>query len=129
MTNKEGASEQYKDVVHEEMLRVGASTNAPDYTFRFGGNRVFFVEAKKPAVTIAEDPAPAFQLRRYAWSARLPFSVLFNFAELAVYDTRIRPQARDRAAAARVLYHTRSTSTVVRFWEVLSKDAYLPGRF
>ena len=32
------------------------------------------------------DPAPAFQLRRYAYSAKLPISVLTDFEELIVYE-------------------------------------------
>jgi len=53
--------------------------------------RKFFVEAKRPSVHIKEDAAPAFQLRRYAWSAKLPLSLLTDFEEFAVYDCRIKP--------------------------------------
>ena len=69
--NLAGHAEAYKDVVHEESLRVAAGIEAPDYTFRIGGVRKFFVEAKKPAVSVKADAGPAYQLRRYAWSARL----------------------------------------------------------
>ena len=64
--NKAGHAEGYKDVIHEDAIKVGGSTKAPDYCFRIGGVRKFFVEAKKPAVTVKDDPAPAYQLRRYA---------------------------------------------------------------
>ena len=33
--------------------------------------RKFFVEAKKPSVNLKHTPEPAYQLRRYAWSAKL----------------------------------------------------------
>ena len=33
-------------------------------------------KAKKPAVNLKADPEPAFQLRRYAWSGKLPLSIL-----------------------------------------------------
>ena len=89
--NAGGLAEQYKDVIHEEGIKIGDFTKAPDYTFRVGGVRKFFVEAKKPFVDLRTDPAPAYQLRRYAWSAKLPLSILTDFEELAVYDTRIRP--------------------------------------
>ncbi len=44
-------------VIHEESIkacpelgrRVAGATKAPDCTFRIGGRRVFFAEAKKPA--------------------------------------------------------------------------------
>jgi hypothetical protein len=50
-------------VIHEDALRVELSVKAPDYCFRVGGQRMFLVEAKKPAANIKDDFAPAFQLR------------------------------------------------------------------
>jgi predicted type IV restriction endonuclease len=102
--NTSGYAQQYKDVVHEDAIKVGLDARAPDYSFRIGGMRKFFVEAKKPAVNLKDDPAPAYQLRRYAWSAKLPLSVLTDFQELAVYDCRVRPANTDKASAARTLY-------------------------
>lgn len=64
--NKQGFAEAYKDVVHEDAIKIGTATKAPDYSFRIGGIRKFFVEAKKPFVSLKEDISPAFQLRRYA---------------------------------------------------------------
>ncbi len=104
--NTQGYSEKYKEVVHEDAIKVGGESKAPDYAFRLGGQRVFFVEAKKPAVHIKTDVSPAFQLRRYAWSAKLPLSVLTDFEEFAVYDCRIKPVKTDQAAVARVMYLT-----------------------
>ena len=89
--NKHGYAEAYKDVVHEDAIKIGVSTKAPDYSFRIGGTRKFFVEAKKPSIHIKDDIDPAFQLRRYAWSAKLPLSILTNFDEFAVYDCRVKP--------------------------------------
>ena len=45
--NVQGYAEAYKDVVHEDAIKVGRATKAPDYSFRIGGVRKFFVEAKK----------------------------------------------------------------------------------
>ncbi len=102
--NTQGFAPQYKDVVHEDAIKVGLDSRAPDYSFRVGGQRKFFVEAKKPAVNLKDDPAPAYQLRRYAWSAKLPLSILTDFQELAAYDGRVKPAASDKASAARTLY-------------------------
>ncbi len=77
--NTQGHAKAYKDVIHEDAIKVGGVTKAPDYCFRIGGTRKFFLEAKKPAVNIKDDPAPAYQLRRYAWSAKLPLSMLANW--------------------------------------------------
>lgn len=37
MDNKQGHAEAYKDVIHEDAIKVGGSTKAPDYCFRIGG--------------------------------------------------------------------------------------------
>src|ERR1044072_1934254 len=87
--NTAGYAEAYKDVVHEDSIRIDGSPKAPDYSLRVGGTRKLFVEAKKPALKIGTDRASAYQLRRYAWSAGLPLSILTNFASFAVYDCRV----------------------------------------
>jgi len=72
IANKNNYAEAYKDVIYEDAIKIGKATKAPDYCFRIGGTRKFFVEAKKPAVNLKDAIEPAFQLRRYAWSAKLP---------------------------------------------------------
>jgi hypothetical protein len=104
--NKAGHAEAYKDVVHEDTLKISGDTKAPDYSFRIGGTRKFFVEAKKPSVKIKDDPEPAKQLRRYSWSAKLPLGIVTDFHEFAIYDTRVRPRENDKASAARLFYCT-----------------------
>ena len=34
--NRAGHAETYKDVIHEDAIKVGGSTKAPDYCFRIG---------------------------------------------------------------------------------------------
>lgn len=129
--NKQGYAEAYKEVINEDAIKVGGSTKAPDYSFRVGGSRKFFLEAKKPAVSIKDDGDPAFQLRRYAWSAKLPISILTNFAEFAVYDCRVKPVKNDKASTARILYF--KYSDYPEHWDeisgIFSKDAVLKGSF
>ena len=131
MDNEQGYAEAYKDVVHEDAIKIGRATKAPDYSFRIGGARKFFVEAKKPAVNIKDDPSPAYQLRRYAWSAKLPLSILTDFEEFAVYDCRVKPEKSDNASKARVMYLT--YREYPQQWETLvdtfSKEAILKGSF
>jgi hypothetical protein len=110
IANTTGKAEAYKDVIHEDAIKVGGATKAPDYCFRIGGVRKFFLEAKKPSVNIKDDVSPAYQLRRYAWIAKLPISVLTDFAEFALYDCNIRPQQNDnRKTWARCPCHRRMT--------------------
>ena len=129
--NKQGYAEAYKDVIHEDAIKVGSVVKAPDYCFRIGGTRKFFLEAKKPAVNIKKDISPAYQLRRYAWSAKLPLSILTDFEELAVYDCRIKPVKTDRASKARTYYLT-YTDYIDRWDEIaliFSREAVLKGSF
>jgi type I restriction-modification system DNA methylase subunit len=131
INNEQGYAEAYKDVIHEEAIKIGAATKAPDYCFRIGGTRKFFLEAKKPSVNLKADINPAFQLRRYAWSAKLPLSVLTDFEEFAVYDCRLKPVKNDSAATARVKYLT--YQEYEQRWEEIesafSRDAVLKGSF
>ena len=131
MYNEAGYAEAYKDVVHEDAIKIGGVTKAPDYAFRIGGMRKFFVEAKRPGVNIKNDPDPAYQLRRYAWSAKLPLSILTDFEEFAVYDCRIKPNQADKASVARVLYFTYKEYEAR--WDeitaIFSREAILKGSF
>lgn len=102
MRNRAGRGE----VKHEDKVTIRDKAKAPDYGFYLDGRRRFFVEAKKPAVNIGQQAGPAYQLRRYAWTAKLPLSVLTDFEEFAVYDTRVRPEQGDKADAARIGYWT-----------------------
>ena len=131
IANKQGYAEAYKDVIHEDAIKVGGVTKAPDYCFRIGGVRKFFLEAKKPSVNIQEDIHPAFQLRRYGWSAKLPLSILTDFEELAVYDCRVKPAKTDKVSHSRILY-LKYTDYAARWEEIagiFSRDAILKGSF
>jgi len=104
--NKAGYTLAYRDVIHEDEVKVAGATKVPDYSFRIGGTRKFFVETKKPSVNLKVDPAPAFQLRRYGYSARLPISVLTDFEEFIIYDCRIKPSIKDKPSVGRIQYYT-----------------------
>ncbi|HPH55388.1 MAG TPA: N-6 DNA methylase, partial [Smithella sp.] len=131
VNNTAGHAEAYKDVIHEDAVKVSGVTKAPDYSFRIGGQRKFFVEAKKPSVNLKDAPAAAFQVRRYAWSAKLPLSIVTDFEEFAVYDCRIKPDQKDKSDKARITYY--SWRQYADKWDeiaaVFSKDVILKGSF
>jgi hypothetical protein len=131
INNELGRSERFKEVVHEDSIEVEGRSKAPDYGFRIGGNRIFFVEGKKPAVNIDRDPSGAYQLRRYCWSAEIPLGILTNFEHFAIYDCRLKPRLSDRAAKARIAYFSfLDLSKEWNFLEgVFSRDAVLRGDF
>jgi type I restriction-modification system DNA methylase subunit len=141
LANREGLPDSTREVRVEESVEladendlggVGAAGN-PDYTIQPDGKRRFFVEAKKPSVRVRTALAPAYQTRRYGWSAGLGISVLTNFAELAIYDCRVQPRPRDDAAIARVPGHLYTCEDYVeRFddlWRALSKESVQDGTF
>jgi predicted type IV restriction endonuclease len=129
--NAQGYAEAYKSVIHEDAIKIGGATKAPDYGFCIGGSRKFFVEAKKPSINIKEDTASAYQLRRYAWSAKLPLSILTNFEFFEVYDCRSKPDKADKASHSRILSF--EYSEYLDRWEelasVFSQTAILKGSF
>jgi len=129
--NEQGFAEDYKDVIHEDAIKTTDGTKSPDYCFRIGGTRKFFLEAKRPSVDIKNDVSPAFQLRRYGFTTKLPLSILSDFEELAVYDCRFKPVKTDSAATGRILYIP-FTEYATRWHEIaaiFSKEAVLKGSF
>lgn len=127
-----GNAEAYREVIHEDKLKIGGATKAPDYSFRLpGGKRLFFVEAKKPSVLVKEDVAPAYQVRRYGWNAKLPISLITDFEEFAVYDCTKKPGPADKASKARIKYLTykQYLDEFDFIWDTFSKASVLKGSF
>ncbi len=122
---------QYREVVPEDSLDVEGQQKAPDYTFRVGTLPKFYVEAKKCGVNISTDPAPAYQLRRYGFSAKLALSILTDFGELGVYDCTSRPRPGDKASHARIQYFlfNEYPDCWREIWNVFSREAVWSGNF
>lgn len=131
VTNKAGYAEQYKDVIHEDAIKIAGATKAPDYCFRIGGVRKFFLETKKPSIDIKGQIDPAYQLRRYAWSSKLPLSILTDFEEMAFYDCRLRPKPSDKPSIGRVRFYTYTQylDSFEDIYNLLSKESVLKGSF
>lgn len=121
----------YREVIFEDTLEIAGQKKAPDYAFRVGKERKFFAEAKKPGVDLKVDPGPAYQLRRYAWTAKLPLSILTDFEELAIYDCRQRPTDKDKVTVGRINYLTyeQYADQWRSIWDVFSREAVLQGSF
>jgi len=130
--NENGYAESYREVIHEDKVKVGKATKAPDYSFRLvGGKRLFFVEAKKPNVVVKEEIQPAYQVRRYGWSAKLPVSIITDFEEFAIYDCTKKPNPTDKASVARIKYLTFQDylKEFEFLWDTFSKERVLKGSF
>jgi len=131
VNNKQGFSEQFKEVINEDAIKIGGNTKAPDYSFRIGGQRIFFVEAKKPAVKLKENPESAYQLRRYAWNSGIPISILTDFEEFVIYDCRVKPNIKDDSSVARIMFisYEDYLDKFDDIWNIFSKEAVLKGSF
>ncbi|ODT34826.1 MAG: hypothetical protein ABS67_03850 [Niabella sp. SCN 42-15] len=130
--NENGYAESYREVIHEDRVKVGGATKAPDYSFRLvGGKRLFFLEAKKPSVSVKDDIQPAYQVRRYGWSAKMPISVITDFEEFAIYDCTNKPKPTDKASNGRIKYlqYSDYLKEFDFIWETFSKEYVLKGSF
>ncbi|WP_164719986.1 Eco57I restriction-modification methylase domain-containing protein [Flaviflexus ciconiae] len=63
----------------------------PDYLCRINGIDRVPIEAKKASVQLAGNIVAATQARSYGWTLSLPMSVLTNFSETIIFDTRSLP--------------------------------------
>src|SRR5690606_23770855 len=59
--NQGSIGEAYRDVIHEDRIKISGKLKSPDYSFRVNGKRHFFVEAKKPSIDVKNDVNPAYQ--------------------------------------------------------------------
>ena len=116
--NEQGFAEAYKDVIHEDAVKVGATTRAPDYSFRIGGQRKFFLETKKPSVDIRRRYPVCIPAPSICMTAKLPLSVLTDFEEFSVYDYRVKPDKIDKASKGRIIYHNTDKDYLTK-WDAI----------
>lgn len=131
MDNEQGLAEAYREVIHEDKVKVGGATKAPDYAFTLFGQRKFFVDAKKPGINIKSDIGPAYQVRRYGWSAKVPLSVVTDFEEFAIYDCTKKPNPGDKSSVSRIKYLTfeQYLEEFDFLWDIFAKENLPKGRF
>lgn len=129
--NTSGKSTFEREVILEEGLQTGKTSKKPDYTFRLYNERKFFLEAKKPHVKIENIDEPAFQVRRYGFTAKLKISVLSNFEYLIIYDCSA-PVAKGETHNSYRIKKYHFTEYEEKFNEIknlLGKDAVYNGNF
>ncbi len=70
-------------------------------------------------------------MRRYAWSTKLPISILTDFEEFAVYDCNNKPDISDKASVGRIKYLTYNNylKEFDFIWDSFSKEKVLKGGF
>lgn len=121
--NERHANPNRLEVVVEDRLMVEGNKKHPDYTLGPSGQKVFYIEAKQPSIDLKQDPEPAFQIRRYGYTAKMPVALLTDFEELGVYDTKIKPSQKDNASTARIDYYNYK-QYVEKFEEIYNRFSF-----
>jgi len=104
MDNVTQKKESERDVKQEFGVPKDGQTKKVDYAFLKHKKVVFFLEAKKPSIVLKDNAAAAYQIRSYAWNKSLAISLLFNFAEFAIYDGTRKIREGETAASKRLKY-------------------------
>jgi hypothetical protein len=131
--NNAGKPTNEREVILEEALKENASEHSkkPDYTFRLFSERKFFLEAKKPCVSIETNNDTAKQVRRYGFTAKLKVSVLSNFEYLIIYDTSVKVEKDDtfQKALVKKYHYTEYENKFEEIKNLLGKEAVYSGTF
>jgi len=131
--NNAGKPTNEREVILEEALKANASEHSkkPDYTFRLFSERKFFLEAKKPCVSIETNNDSAKQIRRYGFTAKLKISVLSNFEYLIIYDTSVKVEKDDnfQKALVKKYHYTEYESMLEEIKQLLGKASVYSGAF
>lgn len=131
--NNAGKPTNEREVILEEALKANASEHSkkPDYTFRLFSERKYFLEAKKPCVSIESNNDTAKQVRRYGFTAKLKISVLSNFEYLIIYDTSVKVEKDDNYTKALVkkYHYTEYESKFEEIKQLIGKDSVYSGAF
>ena len=129
MDNTLRQRETYREVKMEYKFTASGRKKSPDYSFNISGKSRFFVEAKKPFVSIKDQPEPAKQLRDYAWNASLIISVVTDFEEFAIYDCTRKPRKSDRASTKRLkyLHYSQYLQEFDFLWDTFGYESVMNG--
>ena len=131
--NNVGKPTNEREVILEEALKASASEHSkkPDYTFRLFSERKYFLEAKKPCVSIESNNDTAKQVRRYGFTAKLKISVLSNFEYLIIYDTSVKVEKDDnfQRALVKKYHYTEYESKFEEIKQLLGKESVYSGAF
>lgn len=128
VSNSKGLAPQYREVIAEN---YSTKTDRPDYSLTLRGVTKLFVEAKKPAVDISKEQAPAIQARKYGWNAKHKIVILTNFEYFIIYDSTTVPHDTDNCSYSRYRIY-KYTEYVEKFDEInelVSRDSVYSGEF
>lgn len=128
-----GIAPYLREVITQDRVTSRKTKRAPDYGFRLPGSdaRLFFLEAKGAFVKLKTDKDAAQQARWYGRAGKTPITILFNFAEFAVYDCTQKQTSSSDAKFARIKYFTcdEFESNFDFIYDTFSREAIYNGNF
>jgi hypothetical protein len=87
-----------------KLKEINSSHTTPDYTFKFGNEKLTFLDAKDISVSLERDSDAAFQIKSYGYSISAPCAFISNFEEFAVYDCTYTPSKEQGADFGRLYF-------------------------
>jgi N-6 DNA Methylase len=125
VSNKQGLRHDAREVIVEK--GESDTTGRPDYSFRIGGQTIFFVEAKAPSEPLSA-AKHIVQAKGYAWNTKaVLFVVLTDFEEFRFYDASIRPDERKPEEGLLLkLKYTEYLDSIEKLWE-FSRERVIAG--
>lgn len=128
-----GIAPYLREVITQDRVTSRKTKRAPDYGFRLPGSdtRLFFLEAKGAFVKLKTDKDAAHQARWYGRAGKTPITILFNFAEFAVYDCTQKQTSSSDAKFARIKYFTLDEyeRNFDFIYDTFSREAIYNGNF
>ena len=103
----------------ERMSEIESTHKIPDYALMCGERVLAYLDVKRIDIDISSCKDSAFQIRSYGWSSGTPSSFVTNFKEMAIFDSRHKPDKKDSADKGRV-YHLKYNDYINNF-DVLEK--------
>ena len=110
-----------------------ASQKRADYAFSLAPDYKtvqFFVEAKKPSLTLRQNRDGYFQTAKYGWNAQTGVSILTDFEEIVIIDCRAKPDF-DTILQNELRYfkytELQDEDTFAEFYWLFSREAVAAG--
>lgn len=90
----------------------------PFFLFRAANHLKYLLDIRDPADHFTTNSKASFRLRRFAWSAKVELAICTNFEELAIYDCRMKPGARDKPTKGRI--HCFGYLDYAKHWDTIA---------
>jgi hypothetical protein len=122
--NREGLTQQLREVQVETRIEEAGTKKRADYLFRTDGIDRFVCEAKKPSVDLSRH---GYQAQRYAFNLRLLVTTLSNFDTLKVFIVGGKPDRAAPWAAYKTWHFTEYLEKAEEIWSLFSRHSVSTG--